>query len=355
MRDAGDEVERLRLSAADFFERVVEPAPPYLYFTATLSELGAELQARASGWQSLATEAEGGRSWAQLWSSSAGAVTQAHYDVADNVFVQLEGEKEFLLYPPHAADALHVYPDAHPRARKAQLCVETPDALAHPLCASLPPPTIVRLAPGDALYVPAFTFHHVASRTPTLSFNVFTQSSVPAAAAEALSLPLRLSASWPMELKRRVFSELLMQLLCRPHTLHVAQLGARAWLSQLVVSRYEPLRAAVSGRAEARAGGRTDRPRRRTDGRMDGAVAPDWQALRPVLEQYANQVDAALAQLRTAVQRAASTADSHEDAQRHYEGVSRLVVAHLAEMFALRLFSPSELHDELGNLACTLS
>ena len=50
-----------------------------------------------------------------------GSSTQAHYDVAHNVFVQLHGEKRFELRPPSAHRSLHVFPDAHPRARKSQV------------------------------------------------------------------------------------------------------------------------------------------------------------------------------------------------------------------------------------------
>ena len=98
---------------------------------------------------------------------------QAHYDVADNTFVQLCGTKEFLVYPPSAAANLHVFPDAHPRARKSQVCVARPDFAHHPGAATLPAPTRFVLSPGEALFIPAFHFHHVVSQTPCVSLNVF--------------------------------------------------------------------------------------------------------------------------------------------------------------------------------------
>ena len=115
----------------------------FRYFTAPVAELDPALLEHAPGWERLtsAHSPDGAmRPWLQLWAGSAGACTQAHYDVADNVFVQLHGQKRFELYPPSAADALHVFPDAHPRARKAQLVVEAPDYARFPNAASLPAP-----------------------------------------------------------------------------------------------------------------------------------------------------------------------------------------------------------------------
>lgn len=57
-----------------------------------------------------------------LWAGTSGSGTQCHYDVADNVVAQLHGTKRVRLYPPGVgARHLHVFPDAHPRARKSQV------------------------------------------------------------------------------------------------------------------------------------------------------------------------------------------------------------------------------------------
>ena len=59
------------------------------------------------------------------------------------------------------------------------------------------------LAPGDVLRLPAFWLHHVTSRTPTVSLNLFADfSGVKAAAAEALAVEMPLHAAWPDGLKR---------------------------------------------------------------------------------------------------------------------------------------------------------
>jgi hypothetical protein len=198
--------------ASDAFFHAMEATtpPPHLYFTAPVAQLDPALLSHADGLSALAAavfdsdeQAHDGDQHSQLWACSAGAFTQAHYDVSDNLFIQLHGEKEFSLYPPAAARALHLHPDSHPRARKAQLCLAAPDLAVHPEGAALPPPLRLLLRPGDCIFIPAFTFHHVVSTTPTVSINVFSTAGVPRAAAAPLAVPLPLHAGWPAELKRR--------------------------------------------------------------------------------------------------------------------------------------------------------
>ena len=200
------------MPARELFEAIEHhAAPPFLYFTSPLSQLPGLLEA-APGWETLPWGEPGSETpsargpsapWAQLWAASAGATTQAHYDVADNTFVQLSGEKEFWIWPPEAHAALHLFPDSHPRSRKAQLDPEAPDATRHPLSAALPPPVRLLLAPGDVLRLPAFWLHHVQSRTPTVSLNLFADfCGVKAAAAEVLAVEMPLHAAWPDEVKR---------------------------------------------------------------------------------------------------------------------------------------------------------
>ena len=148
------------MPARELFEAIEHhAAPPFLYFTSPLSQLPGLLEA-APGWETLpwGSETRGpsgaAAPWAQLWAASAGAITQAHYDVADNTFVQLSGEKEFWIWPPEVHLALHLFPDSHPRSRKAQLDPEAADATRHPLSAALPPPVRLLLSPGDVLRLP---------------------------------------------------------------------------------------------------------------------------------------------------------------------------------------------------------
>jgi hypothetical protein len=108
-----------------------------------------------------------------LWMGSPGSATQAHYDVADNVIVQLSGTKRIRVYHPKAATALYVFPDAHPRARKSQVNFDAPDhARFLNFASQLPAPVIdTVLQQGDALRIPAFWFHHVENGTLAVDSN----------------------------------------------------------------------------------------------------------------------------------------------------------------------------------------
>ena len=140
-----------------------------------------------------------------VWLGGEGSTTQAHYDVANNCFVQLHGRKRFRLWPPSSHLALRVFPDAHPRARKSRLphacfsfehldlfasgggggahgadaprenvavnqllppswldCREQSDVDVAP-----PPAMDLVLQPGDVIFVPAFWFHHVEALAST--------------------------------------------------------------------------------------------------------------------------------------------------------------------------------------------
>ena len=97
-----------------------------------------------------------------LWMGTSGSSTQAHYDVADNVICQLFGTKRIRCYNPCTASALHVFPDAHPRARKSQVDFDHPNLERFPNFSTLAPPDLdVVLRPGNTLFIPAFWFHHV--------------------------------------------------------------------------------------------------------------------------------------------------------------------------------------------------
>ena len=128
-----------------------------------------------------------------LWLATAGSGTQCHYDVADNVLVQLSGTKRVRCFPPGAgAKHLHVFPDAHPRARKAQVDFDRVPAEGDeaarrfPHFAAAPPPALdAVLRPGDAVAIPAFWFHHVENgedtaaeggAAPSVSVNSFSLS-----------------------------------------------------------------------------------------------------------------------------------------------------------------------------------
>eukprot|EP00041_Stephanoeca_diplocostata_P030725 m.937121 g.937121 ORF g.937121 m.937121 type:complete len:203 (+) comp23813_c1_seq14:702-1310(+) len=118
--------------------------------------------------------------YASVWIGGPGSTTQAHYDVSHNLFTQVHGSKRFRLWGPQHHWEMQVFPDAHPRARKAQRQVDAdhggmPDVstdestLASHMSTprSLQLPFLdVEIHPGDALFIPAFWFHHVEASGP---------------------------------------------------------------------------------------------------------------------------------------------------------------------------------------------
>lgn len=56
-----------------------------------------------------------------VWWSTKGVTAQAHYDLINNLFVQVHGVKKFLIYPPASAQDLNIHPNSHPSARQSQV------------------------------------------------------------------------------------------------------------------------------------------------------------------------------------------------------------------------------------------
>ena len=145
----------------------VKPVRHHHYWTSPVADVAPGLlQAHLQGFQSVHHDNNPSAvldpRGPSLWMGTSGSATQAHYDVADNVIVQLYGTKRIRCYPPEAATALHVFPDAHPRARKSQVDWDAPDHERFGQFATLTPPVLdAVLQPGDAIRIPAFWFHHV--------------------------------------------------------------------------------------------------------------------------------------------------------------------------------------------------
>ncbi|CAJ1334752.1 unnamed protein product [Effrenium voratum] len=97
----------------------------------------------------------------QLFCSAQGATTACHYDMNQNIFLQLHGAKRFILFPPLLGmAALLPYPVANQRDRCARQ-----DLLQEGPCSHLAHGRGVEavLGPGDVLFLPQMWWHHVES------------------------------------------------------------------------------------------------------------------------------------------------------------------------------------------------
>jgi hypothetical protein len=97
-----------------------------------------------------------------------GSVTPLHFDtlLTNNLFFHLAGRKRFILIP---ADQRNLcYPNGW---RWAEFDPGEPDYERHPVARQVTPVTVV-LEPGDVLYMPPGTLHHVTNLSMSRSFNI---------------------------------------------------------------------------------------------------------------------------------------------------------------------------------------
>ena len=169
----------------------------FLYYSAQVAEVvrGEVVRAVASpSGRALAAHAahtapRNATAQASLWLSSHGACTPLHFDASDNVVSQLSGEKEFTLYPPAAVTAARLLPWASSLQRSARAGLDGAAAAARPLGGHAA--TVIRLAAGESLFVPAHWLHHVCAGAAGSSLAEGTApipDSAPASASASVSV-----------------------------------------------------------------------------------------------------------------------------------------------------------------------
>jgi lysine-specific demethylase 8 len=106
----------------------------------------------------------------KVWLSPAGTVTQTHRDAADNLHVQLLGSKRFTLFD--ATQSACLYPNSlfSNVPNGCQVDPEAPDLVRHPRFREAQAER-AELTPGDAIYIPRGTWHHVRTIDDSLSTN----------------------------------------------------------------------------------------------------------------------------------------------------------------------------------------
>ena len=99
--------------------------------------------------------------------ASAGMQLWTHYDVMDNLLIQVNGLKKVVLFPP--SDASNLYLDGD---KSAVINVETPDLSKYPKFSYVTKYKCI-LEPGDILFIPALWFHNVVAIEFGIAVNVF--------------------------------------------------------------------------------------------------------------------------------------------------------------------------------------
>jgi hypothetical protein len=105
-----------------------------------------------------------------LWFGSSGNLTPLHYDNAENHFVQIYGEKTFVLFPPDQSEFLYPNSAGTTLAHLSRIDVDSPDYTIYPQFL-LAKPLIFKLTAGDILVFPAKWWHYVRSTTISISVN----------------------------------------------------------------------------------------------------------------------------------------------------------------------------------------
>jgi len=175
--------EIVMMDTKDFFNKAANDKTAYYYFSEEFRGVDANFYTRNH--RSLMEELEPSSflslnglppEYIGLWMGGRGVTASLHYDVSDNVFVQLYGHKKFIFWPPEAYKDLHVFPRLSPNHRQSQIDFSSSDYLTkYPQLKSLPAYEAL-LGPGDVLVFPAFWFHHVTSLDLCISINAWSQS-----------------------------------------------------------------------------------------------------------------------------------------------------------------------------------
>jgi len=99
--------------------------------------------------------------------SSMGVRVWTHYDVMDNIYCQVVGHKEAVLWPPSEADKLYLVGD-----KSKVVNINNPDTQKFPLF-PLAKKYKTNLQPGDILFIPALWFHNMEAKDFGVAVNVF--------------------------------------------------------------------------------------------------------------------------------------------------------------------------------------
>ncbi|CAJ1439588.1 unnamed protein product, partial [Effrenium voratum] len=98
-----------------------------------------------------------------LFAGLGGTLYHCHYDLQPNLHVQLTGRKRFILFPPDAWPQLYPFPVHHDLDRRSMVDLDAPDERFPKWRQARG--CMVELAPGEALYIPPYWWHHVQSLT----------------------------------------------------------------------------------------------------------------------------------------------------------------------------------------------
>lgn len=117
------------------------------------------------------------RGLVNLWFGSEGTVSPLHYDSLHNTFAQVCGTKTVTLFDPAETPRLYAHPPFGAMSHLSPVDADEPDAVRHPLALAARA-EVVRVEPGQLLYIPAFWWHHVRAHDVSISVNQWWRPSL---------------------------------------------------------------------------------------------------------------------------------------------------------------------------------
>ena len=132
-------------------------------------------------WQDLHEESQPPRYVGQsvvaknMWMGSTGSVTKAHYDLEDNINVQLRGRKEIILFPSTQLGELYPRNAWDYMSNFSRVDIEAPDLSRYPRF-SRATPYRATLEPGDFIYIPIYWWHQFYTLEASFNVNFWWQA-----------------------------------------------------------------------------------------------------------------------------------------------------------------------------------
>jgi ribosomal protein L16 Arg81 hydroxylase len=110
-----------------------------------------------------------------IWMGSTGNVTKTHYDMEDNINVQLLGRKEIILFPSAQLDELYPRSAWDYMSNFSSVEIEKPDPSRFPRFSRATPFRAI-LEPGDFIYIPIYWWHQFRTLEASLNVNFWWQA-----------------------------------------------------------------------------------------------------------------------------------------------------------------------------------
>jgi len=105
-----------------------------------------------------------------IWMGSTGNITKAHYDMHDNINVQIIGRKEIILFPSSQLDELYPKSSLDYMSNFSQVEIAKPDLSRYPRFGQATPLRAI-LEPGDFIYIPVYWWHRFYTLEASLNVN----------------------------------------------------------------------------------------------------------------------------------------------------------------------------------------